>query len=171
MNYFKISGKMKFSIIVAFIFILLVSLFSFSDRFMNLPYTEQKYEVDYNLLLELSGYYDEVECNPFRFIAYKFGKRKFINSYFEKEISRAKENYALIYCLKNIETRKDVKRFRHVFILRGTEFLAYNSNDGYGLDDVKFYIIVRRYSSIKKDQVFLLMTNPTRTTEPVLIIS
>ena len=159
----------KIFISLSVISILIISLFIFLYKFLNQNYSEQRYEVDGNLLEVLCNYYSEIDKNPFEYMKYKFQKKRFINSFFEMEFDKRKESYALLYNLKNISTHKDVERFFTgvaLKISKVTIFSLYN----YDVSNIKFIIVVRRYPFVKNDKVYLLLKTPVWESEPDLII-
>lgn len=151
------------------IFVLLITLFILLNSFLCKKYSEQRYEVDANLLIGLCDYYSEIYENPLRFIEYKFFRKKIINSFFEMNSDRLKENYALLYSLENIKTYKDVERFWTGVGLTISDVLKVRC---YDLDEseIKFIIIVRRYPFLKNDKVFILLKTPVIEFGPDLII-
>ncbi|WP_191013909.1 hypothetical protein [Treponema zioleckii] len=152
--------------IFAVILITLLALFFCIFALSNKGYKEQRYEIDYPLLSELIHYYDKVDDNVFNLIKYQFCRRKIINSFFEREDSRIKENYALIYSLENIKTYHDAKRF--VFNSEVEISRAYTCTNDFTKN--RFFIIVRRNNFLNKTSVFLTANCNGVELEPIQII-
>ena len=133
---------------------------------LNREYEEQRYEIDYSLLSESIEYYAKIDDSILNLIKYQFCRRKIINSFFDRENSRIKENYALIYSLENIKSHHDVKRF--LFNSRVEIFRAYDCTNDF--EKNRFFIIVRRNNFLNKISVFLTANCNGVELEPIPII-
>lgn len=147
--------------------IIMVAMFQCFLYFLNRGYEEQIYEIDYPLLSELVDYYDTIKNSPFDFIKYRACRRKIINKFFDKEISRSKGNPVLIYSLENLRTYHDINKFVH-----NTEIqikTVYNCTD-YNFEENKFFISVKRSNFWNKNDIFLFVICNNKELEAIQII-
>ena len=160
----------KFVCIFAVFSIILLPVYFCIFTLSNREYEEQRYEIDYSLLSELIHYYDKVDDNILNLIKYQFYRRKIINSFFAREGSRIKENYALIYGLENVKTYFDVRRFVNNSKRQIVQIVSMLYGCNQNMKDATFFIIVRRNNFLNKLSIFLTATCNGVELEPIQII-
>ena len=150
--------------------ILFMALFLIVLKSINNGYEEYEYEIDYSLLSNLIEYYDDISKSIYSFTKYQCKKTKVINSFFLQENSRAKENYALIYSLKDISTFHSMKKFVHNSKVQIAKAYMIMAKSDYSHNDARYFIILRRDNFWKKSKVFLFMDCYGTILEPIEII-
>lgn len=162
---------MKKNLIVSLVILsICLTIFYGFFFYMNRGCEEQQYEIDYAILSELFDYYDSIDDNWFNMLQYQCCKKKIINSFFDKEESRDKENYALIYSLNNIKSYRDVRRFVDSIGLKLMWLLSIHDDEQYTKDMDRFFITVKRSNLTQRSEVFLYVDCNGKKSESVQLI-
>lgn len=101
---------------------------------------------------------------------YQCCRKKIINSFFDKEESRDKENYALIYSLNNIKSYRDVRRFVDSIGLKLMWLISIHDDEQYTKDMDRFFITVKRSNLTQRSEVFLYVDCNGKKSESVQLI-